>query len=161
MPFSRPLFIILVLLILLASCSDIENRKIIDNHKTNEMIDSINSIIAKTDFRNHIYEYGKKLEVLTTEIEKAKTENRVTEAAIKVLEEILSHLPENNIINQRTKTFHETIALAYLRLGEQNNCINNHNHESCLFPISGEGTHQDEYGSREAIKKTINWQLPL
>ena len=35
----------------------------------------------------------------------------------------------------RTKSL---LALAYVRLGERNNCINNHSSESCIMPIRGE-----------------------
>ena len=45
----------------------------------------------------------------------------------------------------------KTLALAYLRFGERNNCINNHTAESCIFPIQGSGTHIDRYGSQKAI----------
>ncbi len=43
-------------------------------------------------------------------------------------------------------------ALAYLRLGEQENCLTNHNAESCLFPISKGGVHTLQRGSRKAIE---------
>jgi hypothetical protein len=45
----------------------------------------------------------------------------------------------------------ETLALSYLRLGEQDNCILNHQSHSCVFPISGEGVHKNQRGSRQAI----------
>ena len=45
----------------------------------------------------------------------------------------------------------EMIALAYLRLGEQQNCIDDHNLASCLLPISAEGVHKAQDGSRAAI----------
>lgn len=41
-------------------------------------------------------------------------------------------------------------ALAYLRLGEQQNCLNRHNADSCLMPLRGGGIHQLPYGSRQA-----------
>ena len=43
------------------------------------------------------------------------------------------------------------LALAYLRLGEQENCIINHTSASCLFPLQPAGFHKKEEGSREAI----------
>ncbi len=46
-------------------------------------------------------------------------------------------------------------ALCYLRLGEQQNCLHNHNADSCLFPIQGGGVHQQEFGSRMAIEKLM------
>lgn len=44
------------------------------------------------------------------------------------------------------------IAVAYMRLGERNNCINNHSPDACIMPIQGRGIHQDQTGSREAVK---------
>ncbi|MCH8903573.1 MAG: CRTAC1 family protein [Bacteroidetes bacterium] len=43
------------------------------------------------------------------------------------------------------------IALGYLRLGEQQNCIAYHSAESCLLPITGGGVHQIQEPSRNAI----------
>lgn len=42
-------------------------------------------------------------------------------------------------------------AICYLRLGELENCLHNHNAESCLFPIRGGGMHILPEGSRGAI----------
>ncbi len=42
-------------------------------------------------------------------------------------------------------------ALAYLRLGEQQNCINLHNVDRCLLPIRGAGVHTLQAGSRAAV----------
>lgn len=44
-------------------------------------------------------------------------------------------------------------ALAYLRLGEQENCIINHTAASCLFPIQKAGFHQLPQGSQSAIER--------
>ena len=43
------------------------------------------------------------------------------------------------------------LALSYLRLGEQENCIINHTSASCLFPLQPAGFHEMEEGSRQAI----------
>ena len=43
-------------------------------------------------------------------------------------------------------------ALAWLRLGEKENCLSNHSINSCLVPIQGDGVHKLPRGSREAIK---------
>ncbi|HMJ89482.1 MAG TPA: VCBS repeat-containing protein, partial [Candidatus Acidoferrum sp.] len=42
--------------------------------------------------------------------------------------------------------------IAFLRLGEQENCLLNHNSDSCLFPIEGGGIHKLPRGSRGAIE---------
>lgn len=42
-------------------------------------------------------------------------------------------------------------ALCHLRMGEVENCLLNHNADSCLFPIKGGGVHQRQQGSRDAV----------
>lgn len=45
------------------------------------------------------------------------------------------------------------LALAYMRLGEQQNCIHHHKASaSCIIPIGSEGFHQVPEGSRQAIR---------
>lgn len=48
------------------------------------------------------------------------------------------------------------LALSYLRLGEQENCIINHTAASCLFPLQPAGFHELEEGSRKAISLYTN-----
>ncbi len=43
------------------------------------------------------------------------------------------------------------LATAYLRLGEQQNCLEGHTVDSCLLPIRGAGVHRRQDGSRAAI----------
>ncbi len=43
-------------------------------------------------------------------------------------------------------------AVAYLRMGESQNCCSSNNARSCLLPISGAGVHTKQEGSRGAIK---------
>jgi len=47
-------------------------------------------------------------------------------------------------------TLDRYLALAYLRLGEQANCINHHGMQSCILPIRGDGLHQLTNGSENA-----------
>ncbi|HYD83584.1 MAG TPA: VCBS repeat-containing protein, partial [Opitutus sp.] len=42
-------------------------------------------------------------------------------------------------------------ALCHLRIGEQENCLTNHNADSCIFPIQGGGVHVRPEGSRAAV----------
>ncbi|PYK97288.1 MAG: hypothetical protein DME19_16840, partial [Verrucomicrobia bacterium] len=44
------------------------------------------------------------------------------------------------------------MAIAYLRLGEQENCLTNHTIDSCLMPIRGSGIHKIQRGSRKAAE---------
>ena len=48
----------------------------------------------------------------------------------------------------RTKSL---LALAYIRLGERNNCINNHSSESCIMPVREKGVYIDAGSTRRAI----------
>lgn len=43
-------------------------------------------------------------------------------------------------------------AVAYLRMGEAQNCCSSNNSQSCLLPIAGKGVHTKQAGSRGAIK---------
>ena len=56
---------------------------------------------------------------------------------------------------QLQQTLQLLIGVAYLRLGEQQNCILNHTIESCLLPIRGAGVHQDQRGSRAAVEEFL------
>src|SRR5215468_8840992 len=47
----------------------------------------------------------------------------------------------------------DALAISYLRLGEQENCLNNHGQSSCLFPIRPEAVHQLTRGSEGAIRE--------
>ena len=43
------------------------------------------------------------------------------------------------------------LGISYLRQGEQDNCLDGHNPETCIFPIAGGGVHQKTRGSAAAI----------
>jgi hypothetical protein len=89
-----------------------------------------------------------------------------TEEGLKILES-LEQNPEfmNNKEFRKKKKKEESwslvdsleqfIALGYLRLGEQKNCIDNHNDQSCVFPISGQGIHTDKKPVEQAIERYL------
>ncbi|MBK8554374.1 MAG: CRTAC1 family protein [Lewinellaceae bacterium] len=49
------------------------------------------------------------------------------------------------------KPVYEFLALAYLRMGEQQNCINTHTPESCIIPLQGGGIYTMRSGPENAI----------
>ncbi len=55
-------------------------------------------------------------------------------------------------LTDQTKVAYELLALSYMRLGEQQNCVNSHNAESCLLPLSGGGIYSMKTGPESAIK---------
>src|ERR1700733_8876212 len=71
--------------------------------------------------------------------------------AIDILEPLIGNRtdPNGEIFFVRAQ---KILALAWLRLGERNNCIANHNSGSCLFPIRDKGIYTDPYASQKAIK---------
>lgn len=48
--------------------------------------------------------------------------------------------------------FDRLLAIAYIRLGEQENCLLNHTSASCILPIANSGVHQKVRGSEAAIE---------
>jgi len=42
------------------------------------------------------------------------------------------------------------LAIAHLRKAEEDNCVEHHNPDSCIFPVRGGGVHADRQGSRDA-----------
>ncbi len=76
-----------------------------------------------------------------------------SEAALRELAKVEEMLLERNQMPtpERLAQLLEFKALAYLRLGEQENCLENHNQDSCLLPIQGGGVHRTQRGSRAAI----------
>lgn len=89
------------------------------------------------------FKYG--LELLNSgESEKAAEQFRILQEHVRQQQ---LPLPEDKASLIRTYE-----ALAWLRLGEQENCLSNHTTDSCLAPIQGAGIHKLPRGSREAIK---------
>jgi tetratricopeptide (TPR) repeat protein len=46
----------------------------------------------------------------------------------------------------------QSLGIAYMRLGEKQNCVNYHNPESCIMPIEKSGIHTIRQGSQKAIE---------
>ncbi len=133
-----------------------------------QMQDSIKKIIAQVDFSGHIYETQRKLTVIEPQVLAMQQQGQLTvpayiaygetlleagrsQDAINVFEDLLERYPVNKTIAVQNKGLHEALALCYLRLGEQRNCIENHTGQSCIFPIAGDGIHTNTTGSAKAI----------
>lgn len=54
-----------------------------------------------------------------------------------------------------THALRRQLAIAYLRLGEQQNCIAQHGSDSCLFPLAGGGIHTNQNGARAALQEYL------
>lgn len=71
------------------------------------------------------------------------------EQAIQVFKDILNRMDPAD--KEAVRVVHQYLGVAYFRLGEQLNCINNRTAESCIFPIQGAGIHLDNSGSKNAV----------
>ena len=69
--------------------------------------------------------------------------------AIDIYQKLLQKT-EGDIVQRQS--FLKELAICYLRLGERMNCINMHNAQSCIYPISKEGVHHDKSASEKAIE---------
>ncbi len=60
-----------------------------------------------------------------------------TKASTQLFQKILDFVTENKFpLDSATKrNLLSTVGIAYMRLGETENCIQNHNHQSCYIPI--------------------------
>jgi len=96
---------------------------------------------------------------LTMQLATALLNDGQTSAALEELDEydrLLSNPAITPTLELAAK-FLEIKSVAFLRLGEQENCLLNHNGDSCLFPIRGGGVHLRPEGSRHAIRTLNEW----
>jgi hypothetical protein len=76
-------------------------------------------------------------------------------AAVEELEEIRKTASGKGILlaPHFEKLVRDNLGIAYLRLGEQENCLMAHGQDSCLFPIRAGGVHQMTRGSEGAVRE--------
>ncbi|MFM8371350.1 MAG: hypothetical protein ACKOCO_03130, partial [Bacteroidota bacterium] len=72
------------------------------------------------------------------------------EAATMELLDVVQQI--NDSLYDQSKLIYELLALTYMRLGEQQNCINSHNAASCIVPLTGGGQYSMKSGPESAIK---------
>jgi len=77
------------------------------------------------------------------------------ERAVETLEELIKRIePSLDMVPRSIQAqIHQELALAYLRLGEQENCMEMHNALSCNFPLWGGGVHQKTRGAEGAVRE--------
>jgi hypothetical protein len=51
------------------------------------------------------------------------------------------------------KEVRDALAISYLRLGEQENCVAMHGQQSCIFPLKGSGIHKLTRGAEGAVRE--------
>lgn len=95
-------------------------------------------------------------------------ENRRAIAAFELLQENIHLLEDAGLLDptrldgdqspsdvssneDRERKIRHLLAIAYLRLGEQENCLDHHHATSCLVPIQESGRHEQTLGSEQAL----------
>src|SRR6478735_8770066 len=154
--FPLPVLCMLPLLFLSCRQKTLPNQDMIDLLKTAEknyysannifcpeaLVKLCDSVLESTADKNILMDaLNKKANALLQLGEKQK--------AIDIFQDLLDKIPNGNI--DQKQSVMKDIAIAYLRLGERMNCIHNHNAESCIYPVSTGGMHQDKTGSEKAI----------
>jgi tetratricopeptide (TPR) repeat protein len=74
-----------------------------------------------------------------------------TREAIAEVQSLMQGVLSADRIPPETKPFFDLLALAWLRLGEQENCLNNPVANVCILPLDGGARHTRQEGAREAI----------
>jgi hypothetical protein len=77
-----------------------------------------------------------------------------TEGALREYGEIQAGMEEAKVpsAERREPEWLAFKAMCYLRMGENENCLSNHNSQSCLFPVKAGGVHALQRGSRGAVE---------
>jgi len=95
-------------------------------------------------------EMGKQIQ-LSIESANNFIQGNSNEAAINTLSKVLENV-RGKIDEQYVYQIERLLAMAYLRLGEQVNCQERGNDDSCLMPIKGNGIYSVKQGVRSAIQ---------
>ncbi len=126
---------------------------------TRKMIELLKATVARFNVPGNSLANNARVKIIS-ELVKTSPENEnslyqemllagKTEPAIAGIEKLLAKPNLHRDVRTRLRRLQ---AIAYMRLGEQENCVMNHTSQSCLAPIEGNGVHRNQRGSRKAIE---------
>ena len=78
-----------------------------------------------------------------------------TEEGIKTLTAMINNYtggPEKALKDPDFKVVFDLLAVGFLRMGENDNCVSNHNSASCILPLKSKAFHKNTKGSLSAIE---------
>jgi len=151
-------FFVFALPILFFSCKSkpLPNQGMIDllkeaqrNYQNPENVFSPESVVKYTD---SIINNSSDEDAITKALDRkanALLELGEEQKAINIFQDLLGKTKGNLDLKE---SILKDMAISYLRLGERMNCINMHNAESCIYPISAGGVHQDKTPAEKAIE---------
>jgi hypothetical protein len=78
-----------------------------------------------------------------------------SESAVNELENVrgVDREKQQSLSPELEEQLEEWLALSYLRLGEQENCLHMHGQKACIFPIRESGVHQLPRGAQGAVRE--------
>jgi FG-GAP-like repeat/ASPIC and UnbV len=99
-------------------------------------------------------EYGAQLPLLTELAEQEMRQAQFDESIriLKLARKAIEQAPPENVSQQTNMVTLYRLGIAYMRMGEVQNCASMHSAESCIMPIHGGGVHQIQEGSRQAMQ---------
>lgn len=105
----------------------------------------LNQTKSETDMNKKI---GMAFQYATEVLNSGKTE----QASNEFLNIISAFGGYDKALNDNTKVAYELLAVSFLRMGEQQNCVDNHTAASCIIPLRNPGFHKIKTGSEKAIQ---------
>ncbi len=159
---------IFALTFLFVSCKrkKVPNQEMVDllkkAEKTSENPENAFSPATVVEFCDSIIHNSSNTDEITNALYKkanALLELGEEQEAINIFQDLLGKTKGN--LDERQSILQD-MAISYLRLGERMNCINMHNPESCIYPISQGGVHHNKTPSEKAIEiyKTLLLENP-
>ncbi len=135
--------------------------------ETNEMIQYLQGLLSDANPQNYLHLNKSRADLLKKQLDNKPpgTYDQIwfeyctqllrageTENCISELESHFdSKIPYEQQMSPNNYLLFELLAIAYLRLGEEQNCQANHNAYSCIVPLKEPAYHVDKKGSRSAI----------
>lgn len=136
---------------------------------TQEMIQDINQKIANIDLEKVPYIFNnRKVAILESKLQTAQGNEKLnllltyglellnagrSDESIGVLNQVLQVVGNTNVRSKPELIYFikKQLAIAYMRKAEQDNCIANHNEESCIIPVSKKAQHIIKDGAQQSI----------
>ena len=137
--------------------------------ETQQMVDELQMLVDSGDPKDYYHWNGKMAAWLQPRIKEGAPQQRMrtwleyckqklnageSQACIEEISGYFNQFdkPYHQILDSNNRVLFELLALAYLRLGEQQNCQQNHTAQSCIVPLKEPAWHQDKTGSEKAIE---------
>lgn len=145
------------------------NLKTLEENSTQDMIQDINQRVESINVESVPYIFNnKKVAVLEGKLQSARGNEKLnllltyglellnagkTEESIAVLDEVFQIIEDTNVQSKAELLYFikKQLAIAHMRKAEQDNCIANHNEESCIIPVSKKAQHILKEGAQQSI----------